>query len=225
MMKINKYAIYSTAFLMVISLFVAIFLDQYGYDFYANLFSGIFASGVLTFLMAIIGYLTERKRTLERFYSYAQKVVSNFNQYEYDGDINHTIEILLQMNKFDYLELDTAYSNIDFLFFDKKNRKYIYTSIYNPINEVRNLIADKAFHFKEYRKATHGNRQVMQNFICEIDQKIMERREESVVLEDGKTMKMSTIKNGLVLRLRKELSGKYFKIMYPFSKKENSHAN
>lgn len=224
-MKINKYAIYSTVVLMSISLFAAIFLNQCGYEFYANLLSGIFASGVLTFLMSIIGYLTERKHILEKFYSYAQKAVSNLNQYEYDGDIDRTIEILLQMNRFDYQELDTAYGDMDFLFFDKKSKKYIYTSIYNPIVEVRCLIAEKAFHFKEYRKVVNGNRKVMQHFICEIDQKIMERGEEDLVMEDGKKIQMSTTENGLVLRLRRELSGRYFNIMYPCLKKESNHAD
>lgn len=224
-MKINKHAIYSTAVLMIVSLILAVFLNQYGHEFYANLLSGIFASGVLTFLVSVIGYLTERKRTLERFYSYAQKAVSNLNQYEYDGDIDQTIEILLQINEFDYLELDNAYADIDFLFFDKKNKEYIYTSIYCPIKEIRSLIAEKAYHFKMYRKAINGNRRVMQNFICEIDRKIMKREENVIATKDGKSFKMETTGNKLVLQLRKELSGKYYEIMYPHLKKEINHAD
>lgn len=219
-MRLNKYAVYSTIILMLVSLTVAIRLNQLDFKFAANLFSGVFASGVLTFLMSVIGYLTERKHTLERFYSYAQKAVTNFNQYEYDGDIDRTIDILLLMNRFDYLELDTAYGDIDFMFFNKKKRNYIYTSIYNPINEVRDLIAEKAYHFKMYCKETNGNQRVMQNFICEIDRMIMDCGEKDIVTEDGRKTKMRTSENGLVLRLRKELSGKYFDIMHPHLKKE-----
>lgn len=60
----------------------------------------------------------------------------------------------------------------------------------------------------------------MQNFICEIDRMIMDRGEKDIVTEDGRKMKMRTSENGLVLRLRKELSGKYFDIMHPHLKKE-----
>lgn len=224
-MRINIYAIYSTVILIAVSLITSICLNQYGYEFSANLFSGIFASGILTFLMSVIGYLTERKRTLERFYSYAQKATSNLNRYENDGDVDRTIEVLLQMNQHDYLELDNAYGDIKFLFFDKRNREYIYSAIYFPIQEVSELIAEKAYHFKNYLKEKNGNRQVMQIFILEIDNKIMRRWEEKISEGDEHTITMSCIENKLVLALRKELSGRYFQIMYPLSKKESTNAN
>jgi len=175
--------------------------------------------------MSVIGYFTERKRTLERFYSYAQKATSNFNRYENDGDVDRTIEVLLQMNQHDYLELDNAYGDIKFLFFDKRNREYIYSAIYFPIQEVSGLIAEKAYHFKNYLRQTNGNRQVMKIFICEIDNKIMHRWEEKISEGDEHTVTISCIENKLVLALRKELSGRYFRIMYPLSKKESTNAD
>lgn len=78
---------------------------------------------------------------------------------------------------------------------------------------------------KEYRRAVNGNRQVMQSFICEIDQEIMSRGDKDTVSEGGGAIKMRAQENRLVFRLRKELSGRYYKIMYPFAKKEVDHAD
>lgn len=149
-MRINKYSIYFTSGITIIALIAAIVFNCYNFTFCANLFSGIFASGLLALILTVIGYFVERKRTLEKFYSYAQKAVKNFNSYENDGDLERTIDTILQMDSFDYIELGNAYTDISFLFNNKDKRDYIYYSIYNVITELGNLIRKKASRFKEY---------------------------------------------------------------------------
>ena len=71
---------------------------------------------------------------------------------------------------------------------------------------MRKLIAEKSFHFKEYRKSTHGNIAVMQSLLKEIDDAIMERK----VNEAGETY----LRNKADEDLKTELNGKYYEIMY-----------
>lgn len=227
-MRINKYSMIITSAITIIALILAITLNYLELDFYANLFSGIFASGLLTFILAIVGYLVERKRTLEKFYSYSLKAIANYNKFENDGNLERTIDIILQMDSFDYLELDNAYGDISFLFNNRSNREYIYNSIYGVTMELRQLIREKAFHFREYRKpAPEGTRvfrntRVMQEFVNEIDAQIMNRTEQEIQKDDGTAVKISSAKNKIVIALCEELSGRYYRIMYPFRKKEDT---
>lgn len=227
-MRVNKYSTYITSGITIIALILAIIFNYNKLDFCANLFSGIFASALLALILAVIGYFVERKRTLEKFYSYAQRAAANYNRYENDGNLERTIDIILQMDGFDYLELDNAYTDISFLFNDKAKREYINNSIYKVTMELRDLIREKAYRFKEYRKpAPEGtqvfrNTHLMQKFVDEIDERIMSRTERNIQKDDGTVAKISSVKNEVVIALRTELSGRYYDIMYPCHKKETA---
>ena len=111
-MKENKYAIIIASCLSLFALAVSITLHYFGYDFISNIFSGIFASGILVILVAVINYAVARKKTLEQFYCYALKATNNFNKYENNGNLDETIDSVLNMNAFDYYALDMAVGDI-----------------------------------------------------------------------------------------------------------------
>lgn len=224
-MRSNKQAIYWSSLLLILSLAVSVLLYCKGYEYASNLFSGVFASGVLTLLIAIINYRSERKQTLEKFYSYMRKAIGTYNRFDNSGDLECSIDSVLLMNEFDYLELDNAFGNIDFICKHKENYKYIYDSLYKPTFDLRTLINEKSFHFKLYRKATNGNKAVMKDFIDQIDSAIMERTEHLVQAEDGSTVRVTACKNKVVEELEKELTGKYYRMMYPHIKEEKHNAD
>ena len=174
-MKTNKRVIQCSFVLTIGTLIVSIIFQITDFEYIANIFAGIFASTLLTLLIAMINYNVERTKVLEKFYTYALKAVNNFNSFENEGDIEATIDIVIEMNKFDYTEFDISFGEICFLFNNKRDRQYIYKNIYFPIVELRKLIIEKTFHFKEYRKATNGNRAVMKIFVDEINNVIMGR--------------------------------------------------
>ena len=87
---------------------------------------------------------------------------------------------MLAMGQFDYVELDNAYGDIDFLFFNKKSKTYIYDKIYYPIIKARHVITEKCFYFREYRKAIRGNTQVMRQFLQDIAEVLL-----SVTTKEG----------------------------------------
>lgn len=223
-MKTNKRVIQCSFVLTIGTLIVSIIFQITDFEYIANIFAGIFASTLLTLLLAIINYNVERTKVLEKFYTYALKAVNNFNSFENEGDIEATIDIVIEMNKFDYTEFDISFGEICFLFNNKRNRQYIYKNIYFPIVELRKLIIEKTFHFKEYRKATNGNRAVMKIFIDEIDNVIMDRDTNTYTCE-GETMVYTTVKNKIVEQLRKELDGRYYKILYPKVKRNKCKKN
>ncbi len=221
----NKQAIIWSSLLSVLSLVISILLHCLDFEYVSNLFSGVFASGILTTLIAIINYRTERKRTLEKFYSYMRKAIGAYNRFENSSDLESSIDSVLLIDEFDYLELDNAFGDIEFIFNHKKNYNYIYDSLYKITLELRALINEKAFHFRLYRKAKNGNHSVMEHFISEVDNYIMERTETELQTEDGNSIKMTTCRNRVVEELEKELTGKYYRMMYPHIKEEKHNAD
>ena len=224
-MRTNKPAIIWSTIISVVALICSLVLQYFGLEYAANLLAGIFASGVLTIMISIINYRTERRKTLEQFYSYAKKAANNYNRFENDGDLERSIDSVLAMNDFDYIELDNAYGDMSFLFHDKKTRKYIFEKIYEPTLVLRKLISEKCFHFREYRKAFSGNSRVMRIFVDEVAVAIMSQQEMTSVNEHGVSMVMKTTHNNAAEQLLEELDGHYYKIMYPRAKKEVKNAH
>ena len=224
-MRTNKPAIIWSTIISIVALICSLVLQYFGLEYVANLLAGIFASGVLTIMISIINYRTERRKTLEQFYSYAKKAANNYNRFENDGDLERSIDSVLAMNDFDYIELDNAYGDMSFLFHDKKTRKYIFEKIYEPTLVLRKLISEKCFHFREYRKAFSGNSRVMRIFVDEVAVAIMSQQEMTSVNEHGVSIVMKTTHNKAVEQLLEELDGHYYKIMYPRAKKEVKNAH
>lgn len=224
-MRTNKPAILWSIVVSLSALAISLLLHCHGEEYYSNLFAGIFASGVLTVMISVINYRVEREKTLGRFYSYAQKAVNNFNCFEDEGDLERSIDSILRMNEFDYLELDNAFGDISFIFHDKETRKYIYEAIYEPTLNLRHLIADKCFHFREYRKVINGNSRVMRSMVNEVASALMEYKNYNSIDEYGLNVVIKTSRNKIVEQMRAELDGRYFEIMYPHAKKEKKDAH
>lgn len=211
-MRENKIAIIWSFAITALSLLLTIVAHCNCYEYISNIFAGIFASGLLTLMIAIINYRIARRRTLECFYSYALKAANNYNLFENDNDLERAIDSVLLMNQFDYLGLDTAYGELCFFCHDAQKRKYIFDKIYSPTVELRRLISEKSFHFMKYRKVSNGNKAVMKEFIEEIDAAIMERA--TITQSNDPIAQITTTRNKIVKQLHTELYGKYYELMY-----------
>jgi hypothetical protein len=218
-MRTNKAAVIWSCVISVVALICSLILHFQDLEYWSNLSAGIFASGVLTIMISIINYVMERRRTLEQFYSYAKKAAYMYNRFEGEGDLERSIDSILAINDFDYIELDDAYGDMCFLFRDKKTRSYIYKNIYEPTLVLRQLIAEKCFHFKEYRKVVNGNSRVMRIFVNEVAEAMMEHEEMKSVNEYGVSVVIKSSRNKVVEQLLEELDGPYYEIMYPHTKK------
>lgn len=219
-MRENKWIILICSPMTAIALLLSIYVNKCGIEFWCNVLLGVFGSSLLTTMVAIVNYWSIRRRTLEAFWSYGHKVISNLNRYSADDDLDTAIDIFLKMAEFDYQPFDDAFGEMCFLFCNKKLHKEIADRIYSPIMELRKVVKEKSFHFKIYKKAEHGNRVVMQRFVDEIDKLLIERKSHDVPRDDGGVFTITKTIPYKVLNLRTEFNDYYYWIMYPLAKKE-----
>lgn len=222
-MRNNKYAIIIITPMTVIALLSAWYLDSVGISFWSNVLLGVFGSGLLSAIIAAISYTTERKRTLENFWSYGHKAINNINKYKLSGSVEQRVDAVLAMNEFDYLPFDDAYGEICFMFSNKRLRRRIYIELYEPILNVRRAISEKTYHFREFKEVNGtGNKEVMETFLSEIDKLLVDSEPICWNMPDGTCKQTGTSRrNKLVRPLLETFNDFYYKLMYPFKKKED----
>ena len=224
-MSIYKKTIGLTGFITILSFVVCLvlhylFMSEEA-EFWCNVVLGIFSGALLTLLSSVIVYRVERKRVLENFFYYTNKILKQINQYQMNMTLEEKIDLLLEYADSDKIEWDSCLGEIDFLFdFGKKNYKYIYNSIYKPLWELQVAIQKHYWHFKWYKDGTGKNDKVMEEFLKEIEPLILDREEMKTPIEtdqNGKAIKYLTataVTNRIVSSINKELTGKYYTLMY-----------
>ena len=224
-MSIYKKTIGLTGLITILSFVVCLvlhylFMSEEA-EFWCNVVLGIFSGALLTLLSSVIGYRVERKRVLENFFYYTNKILKQINQYQMNMTLEEKINFLLEYADSDKIEWDSCLGEIDFLFdFGKKNFKYIYNSIYKPLWELQVAIQKHYWHFKWYKDGTGKNDKVMEEFLKEIEPLILDREEMKTPIEtdqNGKAIKYLTataVTNRIVSSINKELTGKYYTLMY-----------
>ena len=224
-MSIYKKTIGLTGLITILSFVVCLVLHYLFMpeeaEFWCNVVLGIFSGALLTLLSSVIGYRVERKRVLENFFYYTNKILKQINQYQMNMTLEEKIDLLLEYADSDKIEWDSCLGEIDFLFdFGKKNYKYIYNSIYKPLWELQVAIQKHYWHFKWYKDGTGKNDKVMEEFLKEIEPLILDREEMKTPIEtdqNGKAIKYLTataVTNRIVSSINKELTGKYYTLMY-----------
>lgn len=220
-MKANKLAIIFTAIFSALSLVIAAVLNYISNgqnDFIVNVLIGVFASGLVALIIAIINYASERRKVLEHFSVQINKVINNYFQFRNDGEFDKSLHSVIDMAEFDYTELDNLYGEIDFLFHNRKNRHYIYCKLYKPTKVMRKQISLYAKHFQLYYDSPPGNKVVMQDFLNKLDKQMIERKQDiKITLDNGDITTISVPPRYIVCEgLLNELNGEFRKIMYPF---------
>lgn len=220
-MRTNKIVIIITSIVSFLSLAIATALNAFcaqECSFVINVLVGIFASGLVAIIVSIVNYSYERRRTLERFASYIRKAIRNYNRFENEGNLDKALSSVIEMSKFDYLELDNAYGDMDFLFFNKKTKAYIYNHLYKTTLDLRSKISETVRHIKEYYRSTNNNRTTIEKYLTELDSMIICRKTFDQVANKGYSCVTTYIENKVTKELKKELNGRYRKIMYPFER-------
>ena len=235
-MSIYKKTIGLTGLITILSFVVCLvlhylFMSEEA-EFWCNVVLGIFSGALLTLLSSVIGYRVERKRVLENFFYYTNKILKQINQYQMNMTLEEKIDLLLEYADSDKIEWDSCLGEIDFLFdFGKKNYKYIYNSIYKPLWELQVAIQKHYWHFKWYKDGTGKNDKVMEEFLKEIEPLILDREEMKTPIEtdqNGKAIKYLTataVTNRIVSSINKELTGKYYTLMYGKKQKNRCEYN
>lgn len=221
-MRQNKWAIIIIFPVTVVALILAWFFNNSCYSFWSNVFLGVFGSGLLTVMVAVINYVTERRNALEMFWAHGHKAARNFNRYPVDGTDNEKADAVLLMNEFDFQTFGDAYAGIDFLFGNKKSCKRIYTELYSPIQDCGDKLAIYASKISRLRHYAPDNTAVLQSYIKELDEVFITEYTEKYPYQETTTLTATNRCNKLTDMLYERFNGFYYKIMYPLKKQEES---
>ena len=141
-MKESKYSIYVLGFILFINLIIIIFVDK-GNVFY-NIFSASFGGVAVSWVVAIITYLSEKRKLVYNFYNAAEKYAENMNYFSKliieidaimkDGESQDGIYMNYIFEKAEELYTD-LYS--DFSIIQEETRKIESSSLKKNIHEVR----------------------------------------------------------------------------------------
>ncbi len=201
-MKNNVLIIYWILPITIISCILCFVAKDTIYD----LALAIFGSSLLTMIVGIIGYRVERKKALEHFYLAVRKKVLYWSTYDQQDSIEKKCEYFTNYYLKDFEDLGTAYANIYFLFNQySAKKKYITDEIFNKCLNFSRLIEEHYWHFKWYLDGTGKNKQVIQGFIDEIENEMLEVEHEGI----GKFIKPKITEN-----LMNKLENQYYIIMY-----------
>lgn len=218
----------------IIALLVAIVLHYccpcYETEFWINVCLGLFGSAALTVLTSVVSYWHERIKTLENFLYHTRQLLSAANKYQEHMTLEQKIQFFLEYSEFDKIAWDADFGNIDF-FFERitKDREYIYYSIYKPILDFNNAVANHVWHFRRHLDGSGKNDAVMQNFVSELQDYLLKIDEQDIPTEydeNGNATSFLPHKSTcpkLVLDVKKELRGRYYEILYGKKQAAKAH--
>lgn len=224
-MKIYKNSIIVTSIISIMG-FIGSFVLKFCFsgkevEFWYDISMGIFSGAILTLITFLVGYRVERRKVLEGFWSYTHKILKQINMYEASMSIEQKIDFFINFYDTDRIEWHTYFGEISFLFdFGKRNYKYIYDSIYEPINKLGDMITPRYWNFRWHKDGSGRNEKVMEYYIDEIEPLIIETKDYKIPTEiddNGKIISEtlgSSKCNKLFRDITNELSGRYYEIMY-----------
>lgn len=190
-------------------------------DFWVNVCLGIFGSAFLTILTSVMSYQHEKVKTLENFLFHTRQILTVANKYQEHMTLEEKIRFFLAYNDFDKIAWDSDFGNIDF-FFEKitHNREYIYYSIYKPILDFNQAVANHVWHFRWHLDGSGKNDVVMQKFADELQSYLLKTTEQDVSTkydENNNPISFCHYRSNepkLVFDVKRELGGRYYYIMY-----------
>lgn len=221
-MKIYRNATLVTAFLTVFAGVAAGCLNFWttADSFWCNLLLGVFGSGLLTFITSVIGYRVERQKTFEGFLYCTKEILHNLNKYRLSWTVEEKIDFFLTYHDISCAEWDRYFGEFCFLFdFGHKNREYIYNKIYHPILEINQRVNHHVWHFRWHKEGSGQDEHVMERFVREIEDLIIERKidigpSEAETSVKIRSIPISTTRNKIVGDLLYELNNEYYRLMY-----------
>lgn len=225
-MKNYAISIYITVPLTAVSLGIALLLHYCGNgteaEFWCNVCLGIFGSGLLTVLVSCVGYASEKKKTMEGFYYSTKSILHQLGSYDGSWDRDRKIDFFVDYYEKEQFVWDSQLGDIFFLFdFSRDNFNYVYNAIYCPIIHLNHELGDRVFHFKLYKNGERIPDAILDRLISELEPVILKKEQKTVECEGNKATIIS-VKNVLVSSVGKELSGRYYDLMYRKAKREDA---
>lgn len=237
-MQIYKNSVIVTTLISIVSFMASFVLKFYltgkEVGFWYDISIGVFGGAILTLITSVIGYRVERRKALEGFWLYIQKILKYFSNYESSMTVEQKIGFFIDLYNLDRVEMNTYLGDIHFLFdWKEKTFRYIYNSIYCPIERIYNLVTLYYGDLKAYKNGFNRNDGDIQSYISKIESLIIEKtiyKVPSAIDEKGRVISESVLpkeRNKIVDSIADELNNRYYIIMYGKRtyKKENAKQN
>jgi hypothetical protein len=208
-----------TAILSLISFSIAVIIQYFccgiKAEFWCNVCLGIFGSSLLTFITSIIGYFTDKRKTMESFLYSTYSLLNIIKQYDINWSLENKIDFYLNYLNIDKSIWDSQFGAIYFMFdINDKNLKYIFNNIYKPIFDFNQAISKHEYHFRWHKDGSGSNAAVMEVFISELENLFIKRVNSEYSRNSGEKTSVVVIKNQLVNTVMEELNGRYYELMY-----------
>ena len=224
-MWINVVAIYVTGILSVASFVAAACLSKFSNTPFAlNIFYGVFGSSFLSLCLSIINYWHERNNTLAHFLQEARKIQRQFNSYPHGGTAPEKMAAITRISQYDTESFYDYYSEIHFLFCNKKKMQQIQLRIYFPI--------DLAFHYVHVASnaynlyASSGNQpneKMQEKLIHDIDRMVVGDYSKEHMNCGNKHLLRAATYNRFASDLHNELETYYYdSVLYFYKKKRGT---
>lgn len=176
----------------IISLLIAILLnfcfaiDKTG--FWINVCLGLFGSATLTILTSVVSYFHEKRQTLENFVYHTRQILSYLNKYQESMSLEQKLKFYLDYHDLDKSAWDMDIGNMDFFSENKTHDfQYIYTAIYKPILDFNRAVENHVWHFRWYLDGTGKNDTVMEKFLLELQEYLLEKNEQDMFTDGHET--------------------------------------
>lgn len=178
-MKNYKYCNWITLVLLVVSFLGCLWLLFLGdleniyVNFWCNVLLAIFGSSLLTFITTLIGYVDEKRKTLDLLFIETQNILKIIKMYDAKKNIDDKVNFLLRIYDYNFYTWENCISNLGFWTdFNLKNQKklsVIIKKLYFPINNLRQKISNKSQNFYWYIDGSGRNEEVIKSYIEEIE--------------------------------------------------------
>lgn len=209
-----------TAILSLISFFIAVIIQYFccgvaKAEFWCNVCLGVFGSSLLTFITSIIGYFTDKRKTMESFLYSTYSLLHIIKQYDINWSLENKIDFYLNYLDTDKSIWDSQFGAIYFMFdINDKDFKYIFNNIYKPVLDFNQAISEHECHFRWHKSGSGSNTAVMKIFISELENVFIKRVNSEYSRDSGEQTFVVVIKNQLVNTVMAELNGRYYELMY-----------
>ena len=217
-MRVYRNSVYVTGAITVLS-FAGALLLNYCFPmvnaFWCNLLLGVFGSGLLTFISSIIGYRVERKKTFEGFWTHTIRLIGELEKYQHSWTVDKKVDFLLAYHEISKIDWQNWFGEFSFLFdFRGKTRKFIYSEIYEPLQEFHDAVSFRVWNFRWHKDGSAYNETVMSMYVQEIESKLLDITHVTLPKEYGGSVTMESATNKLTSYVMSALKGKYYSMMY-----------
>lgn len=181
--------------------------------FWENFALAIFGSSILAAITSGISYLTEKRRTMERFYCSTYHLLKILKQYSTEWDDLTKIDFIMNYDDIDKEPWGEEYGDIYFIFSHKKRMKYIYDSIYLPITLLNSRLSEEDIQsvFRAFRGKSSVETLNLGKVISEFETIITTKANDVKKIVNRKVLTQSP---RIVSSIKKELNGRYYDLMY-----------